>query len=91
MNQSRRKRIVLADRGIQHCIKALGEVYNLINDVCDEEKKSMDNTPENLVYSSRYEAIEQSVDALNDLRDQISAAQDELFNVVNKINIAKAM
>jgi len=54
-----------------------------IERVCDEEKDSMDNVPENLQSSDRYIAMEKAVDYLE---DAIGSIQEAATNVECAVN-----
>ena len=71
MNENRRREI---SRAISH----LEMAKNIVSDVLFEEQNALDNMPENLQSSSRYEAMESAVDALSDAESSIDEAVEYL-------------
>lgn len=76
MNNKRRKLLSQA-RG------ALDVADEIISRIIDEEQDCLDNIPENLQMSDRYESMEAAVDCLEDARCNIDEAR-------NRINEASA-
>lgn len=74
MNNTRRQRLKEAN-------KKLAEVIDVIEDVKYEEEDALDNMPENLQNSDRYEEIENNVDALGDIYDELQELQDRLSDL----------
>lgn len=52
----------------------LNEVRNVLETVSDEEQDCMDNYPENLQGTEKYEQMEDTVDVLNDAIEKIDDA-----------------
>ena len=71
MNDKRRKRLSEASA-------LLSRASNIISDVLDEEQDCLDNMPENLQYSDRYENMEAAVDKLNDALSELASVEDSL-------------
>ena len=71
MNDKRRKRLSEASA-------LLSRASDIISDVLDEEQDCLDNMPENLQYSDRYENMEAAVDRLNDALSEIDSAENSL-------------
>lgn len=71
MNDKRRKRLSEASA-------LLSRASDIISDVLDEEQDCLDNMPENLQYSDRYESMEAAVDRLNDALSEIDSAENSL-------------
>lgn len=71
MNDKRRKRLSEASA-------LLSRASDIIYDVLDEEQDCLDNMPENLQYSDRYENMEAAVDRLNDALSEIDSAENSL-------------
>lgn len=73
MNNSRRKQ--LSDLRIE-----LGDIMSTLEDLKEEEQEYMDNMPENLWNSTRYDVAEEAVsnmeDALSSLEDVISSIEE---------------
>ncbi len=72
MNDKRRKRLSEASA-------LLSRASNIISDVLDEEQDCLDNMPENLQYSDRYESMEAAVDRLNDALSELDSAENSLL------------
>ena len=72
MNDRRRKRLSEASA-------LLSRASNIISDVLDEEQDCLDNMPENLQYSDRYESMEAAVDRLNDALSELDSAENSLL------------
>lgn len=75
MNDKRRNLI----RGVK---TALEDIESRIDIIRDDEEESLDNIPENLQYSDRYERIEAAVDALNDALELVDQLQDKLDDAI---------
>ena len=73
MNKPRRK-------ALEKIAETLNELYEELESLRDEEQDYMDNMPENLQGSERYEAAENAVgymdDALDRLGDTISSIEE---------------
>ena len=63
---------------ISHAITHLQAAQEIVSNVLDEEQEALDNIPENLEATERYEKIENAVDALNDASDSIDSALSAL-------------
>ena len=71
MNKNRRKDIAKA-------ASMLEAALNIIEITRDEEQDCLDNMPENLEYSERYEKMGNAVDKLDDAISSIEEAKDAL-------------
>ena len=71
MNKYRREEIAKA-------VSLLETAFILIESIRDEEQGALDNMPENLEYSERYEKMENAVDKLDDAISSIEEAKDAL-------------
>lgn len=71
MNDKRRSRISKA-------VSMLESAFSIIEAVRDEEQGCLDNMPENLECSERYEKMENAVDKLDDAISSIEEAKDAL-------------
>lgn len=76
MNNSRRKELRVA-------IGLLCEAQRIVENVLDEEGDSLDNVPENLQESDRYEKISDCVDTLEDIFNGIGDTLDMIYDVCN--------
>lgn len=56
----------------------LGTASGLVSTALEQEEDALDNMPENLQGSERYEKIEAAVDLLNDASECIDAAIEKI-------------
>ena len=59
-------------------IKKLEECGEVIDNIGDDEQDCLENTPENLMESERYRAMEDAVDNLEDASEQIGYAIEHI-------------
>lgn len=59
---------------LRGAISLLSTVTSVVDSVCDKEQDCMDNCPENLQGSERYEKMEDAVDNLNDALEKLEEA-----------------
>ena len=71
MNKKRRENIAKA-------VAILTTAFQIVESIRDEEQDCIDNMPENLEYSERYEKMENAVDKLDDAMSSIEEAKDAL-------------
>lgn len=76
MNNRRRTQI------LTNAIPLLDRVFDIVNNVCDEEQDALDNIPENLQSGSRYEKIEEAISFLEDAMDEIEGAVSNLQEAI---------
>lgn len=69
MNKARRERLKVA-------VQYLNSVYTKIDAVCNEEEDCVDNYPENLQGTERYENMEVIVENLNEALDKIDEVKE---------------
>ena len=67
MNKTRRK-------SLQTAVLYIDKAIDIINDAKYDEQGCIDNTPENLQNSERYEAMESAVDNLEEAADSLKEA-----------------
>lgn len=60
----------------------LDDVESRLDVIRDDEEDSLNNMPDNLQYSDRYERLEAAVDALNDALELIDQLKDRLDDAV---------
>ena len=53
----------------------LSNAASLVESVCDDEQDALDNYPENLQGTERFEYMEAAVDSLNDALEKIDDAK----------------
>lgn len=75
MNELRREKL----RG---AVRTLSDVQAMVQSVCDKEEDCMDNYPENLQGSERFEQMEAAVDSLNDALEKIDDAKGHIESVI---------
>ena len=56
----------------------LTSVAIIVDSVCDKEQDCLDNYPENLQGTERYERMEDAVDNLNDALENIDEARERI-------------
>lgn len=71
MNNARREKL----RG---AVARLSDVHSIVDSVCDKELDCMDNMPENLQYTERFEHMEDAVDDLNEALEKLDEAKDHI-------------
>ena len=71
MNKNRRKRI-------KEAVALLTTAFSIVEHISDDERDCLDNMPENLEYSERYEKMESAVDKLDDAAQGIQDVIDLL-------------
>lgn len=59
---------------LKNAIAFLHKASNIVSAACDEEQDCLDNMPENLQESDRYDKMECAVDKLSDATDRIDEA-----------------
>ena len=69
MNNQKREKLKLA-RGF------LSKASDIVSSVLDDEQDCLDNMPENLQYSDRYERMEAAISKLEDGLNNIEAAEE---------------
>lgn len=69
MNNQKREKLKLAR-------SYLSKASDIISNVLDDEQDCLDNMPENLQYSDRYERMEAAVSKLEDGLNNIEAAEE---------------
>lgn len=63
---------------LQGVIHMLMSVAAIVEQVCDKEQDCVDNYPENLQGTERFEQMEVAVDNLNDALEKIEAAEENI-------------
>lgn len=60
---------------LKDALKMIASVATIVDSVCDKEQDCLDNYPENLQGTERYERMEDAVDNLNDALEKIDDAK----------------
>ena len=71
MNEKIRERL-------RDAVRMLTSVASVVEAVCDNEQDAMDNIPENLQATERFELMEDAVDSLNDALEKIEDAKGHI-------------
>lgn len=71
MDAKRRERL----RG---ALKLLDSAAHIVDSVCDKEQDCVDNYPENLQGTERFEQMEAAVDNLNDAAEKIEEVKESI-------------
>ena len=77
MNEARRDRLRAA-------VKKLSDVHSIVETVCDKEEDCLDNYPENLQNSDRFERTETAVDSLNDALERLEEATECIQTAISQ-------
>ncbi len=75
MNVKRRGRL-------RDAMRLLDSVAHIVDSVCDKEQDCVDNYPENLQGSERFEQMESAVDSLNDALEKIDEAKGHIESAI---------
>ena len=61
---------------LRNALYILGKAAVIVDSVCDREQDSIDNTPENLQNTDRYDMMKRAVENLNEAADKIDEAKE---------------
>ncbi|MDB7829194.1 hypothetical protein [Intestinimonas butyriciproducens] len=75
MNKSRRT-------SLKQASGLLDRVIDIIRTAKDDEQECLDNLPENLQNSERYETMEAAIDSLEEAIDKIDEAKDHIDDAI---------
>lgn len=75
MNEKRRGRL-------KDALKMLSNAASIVESVCDSEQDCIDNYPENLQSTERFEHMESAVDSLNDALEKIDDAKGHIESAI---------
>ena len=67
---------------LRDALKMLANVAAIVESVCDKEEDCMDNYPENLQSTERFENMEAAVDNLNDALEQLDDAKGHIESAI---------
>jgi len=71
MNEKRRGRL-------RDALKLLSNASVIVGNVCDDEQDCMENYPENLQSTDRFEGMEDAVESLNDALEKLDDAKGSI-------------
>lgn len=71
MNNAQRKRMKEASDSLSNAIA-------IIEEVRDEEQTKLDNTPDSLQNTARYDMMQMDVDRIEDILDSLNGAETDL-------------
>ena len=89
MNKNRRKEIDYALEQLEYV--NICDVRNLVEEIRYDELESYDEIPENLQTSPKAEAIEESLDHLNDVQSYISDIEVSIDEIRSSLESAKGV
>lgn len=75
MNDKRRGRL-------KDALKMLSSAASIVDSVCDSEQDCLDNYPENLQSTERFEHMEVAVDSLNEALEKIDEAKEHIQSAI---------
>jgi len=75
MNRDRRKML-------NQAVLLINQAYRIVDNARDQEQDCLDNMPENLEYSYRYEKMEEAVDNLTDAVSGIEEVLEKIGDAV---------
>ena len=67
---------------LRDALKMLANVAAIVESVCDKEEDCMDNYPENLQSTERFESVEAAVDNLNDALEKLDDAKGHIESAI---------
>lgn len=67
---------------LRDALKMLASVAAIVEAVCDKEEDCMDNYPENLQSTERFENMEAAVDNLNDALEKLDDAKGHIESAI---------
>ena len=62
----------------------MSDVQSIVEAVCDKEEDCMDNYPENLQGTERFERTELAVDSLNDALEKLEEAKEHIETAISQ-------
>jgi len=68
---------------LRDALKMLTNAAAIVETVCDKEQDCVDNYPENLQSTERFEHMEAAVDSLNDALEKIDDAKGHIESAIS--------
>lgn len=69
---------------LRNAVRFLDSASNLISNALEQEEDCLDNMPENLQMSDRYEAMEAAIDHLEDASSLLDEAKDKIGEAIGR-------
>ena len=88
MNNARRKEVRYIVEQIYKTLEMVDIIRCRLEDVAADEGEALDNIPENLQGSERYEKAETALEALNDGYDVVDEIFDDLEDLASSLESA---
>lgn len=76
MDKKRRQRL-------KDAAQSLSNVISVVEQVLDKEQDCMDNYPENLIGSERFDRLEEGADLLSDAIEKLEEAKSNIINAIS--------
>ena len=67
---------------LRDALRMLSNAASIVETVCDKEQDCVDNYPENLQSTERFEHMEAAVDSLNDALEKIDDAKGHIESAI---------
>lgn len=67
---------------LRDALRILSNAASIVETVCDKEQDCMDNYPENLQSTERFERMEAAVDSLNDALEKIDDVKEHIQSAI---------
>ena len=67
---------------VRDALRMLSNAASIVETVCDKEQDCVDNYPENLQSTERFEHMEAAVDSLNDALEKIDDAKGHIESAI---------
>lgn len=67
---------------LRDALRMLSNAASIVETVCDKEQDCVDNYPENLQSTDRFEYMEAAVDSLNDALEKIDDAKGHIESAI---------
>ena len=69
---------------LRKAVRFLDSASNLISNALEQEEDCLDNMPENLQMSDRYEVMEAAIDHLEDASSLLDEAKDKIGEAIGR-------
>ncbi len=69
---------------LRNAVRFLDSASNLISNALEQEEDCLDNMPENLQMSDRYETMEAAIDHLEDASSLLDEAKDKIGEAIGR-------